>query len=735
MIFIPFLLLLIVNVNKNIIFVVDAWQVCSSAEGGGGICPDGSTCCPTDIPGISSCIPGRHKDPDNAKGECCAISGTGIGIGRTGCGYGYECALKFATDTETEVEVEGNDNEEEEKEKGKEEKIEEEVCKLRDPHPSYLNAPVTPRYELCQLPSSSSSSSLSDVLKLHGFPVDGYNAAYYSSMGSIANGDNNEKDNNNSNNDQQDYMKKFSSIETILVIVHGSGRNADEYLCAGMSLADMNMASLLSENENENENEKEKVLVIAPKFVADIDIDVDINQENHQEDNDDLFLNNNNNNNNNNNSSNYSDIPNILYWAERGPDLPLWHTWRYGADALNTTKGISSYTVMDRLLEYLIESKQNKQKQEDEDNEQGSYYNFPNLKKISVMGHSAGGQYVHRWALLSSNPIIWGDDNDDNEDHDDDNGNDDGNGNDGNNNTNVRSEIEVRTVVANPRSYCYLDDRRMIRKDGNNNDYDYDVDGRANANANANVNTNDNVTNYEHDHEYDDRGDYIDNDNYYVFAVPDRQDVETCPTYDQWQWGLEQGGNITCPYKDDVLKKYSTNTISSRYANRNVFYLTGEYDTIEQIDSCETYNFQGSTRNERAKRYFYSLKEYFKEESTSSLLHQQLHQVSGSPHDDTLMFQSKPGLEAIFGSNYIMDNEKEEEEYNSENMIEKVIDDDDDGGGDTLYSERTSIARHPSLLLMRLKEIMVNLCFSTSSGELVRRNNGDGFNLRAKKGV
>ena len=89
------------------------------------------------------------------------------------------------------------------------------------------------------------------------------------------------------------------------------------------------------------------------------------------------------------------------------------------------------------------------------------------------------------------------------------------------------------------------------------------------------------------------------------------------------------------------------------------------------------------------------------------------------------MFQSKPGLDAIFGNSI-------KGEYNSENKIEKVIDDDDDRG-DIRYSESNSIARHSSLLLMRLEEIMMNLCFSTSSGNLVRINNGDGSNLRAKK--
>ena len=87
-----------------------------------------------------------------------------------------------------------------------------------------------------------------------------------------------------------------------------------------------------------------------------------------------------------------------------------------------------------------------------------------------MAGHSAGGQYVHRWTLLSSSPIIWGEDGGSGSDsvsvvHDDNNANANANAN--STTTTNNREIEIRTAVANPRSYCYLDNRRMIRTDGN----------------------------------------------------------------------------------------------------------------------------------------------------------------------------------------------------------------------------------------------------------------------------
>ena len=296
---------------------------------------------------------------------------------------------------------------------------------------------------------------------------------------------------------------------------------------------------------------------------------------------------------------------------------------RYGTEAENNNKtsGISSYDIMDKIIEYVITAKQ---QQGDEDNE--DHYLFPNLNKISVMGHSAGGQYVQRWSLLSASSIIFGNDNEhDNDDETDheggtDNMNEGGSDDDETRSTTIRTTsasrgIEIRSVVANPRSYCYLDNRRMIQ-------------------SNKEVDTSS-----------------------YVFDVPSQNDINKCPSYNMWEWGLESGGHISSPYRDRALNNAKTKTtkeeIAIRYGTRRqVYYIVGSNDTIDlKNDNCETYNtnFQGYTRNERGHHYWKSITNYFSKQKQHGKLIHQFYEVPLSPHDHTIMFQSKEGREAIFG--------------------------------------------------------------------------------------
>jgi hypothetical protein len=88
---------------------------------------------------------------------------------------------------------------------------------------------------------------------------------------------------------------------------------------------------------------------------------------------------------------------------------------------------------------------------------------FPSLKKIVVAGHSAGGQFTQRWALLSNsqtfaNPL-----------------------------EQYIPRAPTRTVVANPKSFCWLDARR-------------NVDG--------------------------------------TLRVPDDDDIDDYPWYSEWTWGV-----------------------------------------------------------------------------------------------------------------------------------------------------------------------------------------------------
>lgn len=110
----------------------------------------------------------------------------------------------------------------------------------------------------------------------------------------------------------------------------------------------------------------EQVLILAPRFVVPSDLPVEL-------------------------------LDQSLAWEDL-PDGP----WRYGANAIHTNT--SSFDVMDGLVEFLTTQ-------------------FPN-GLTTIVGHSSGGQFVQRWALLS--PFAG----------------------------------RVQAVVANPSSYAYLTPER-----------------------------------------------------------------------------------------------------------------------------------------------------------------------------------------------------------------------------------------------------------------------------------
>ena len=443
--------------------IIYAWKQCSTGEGG-GVCPDFATCCPTGTAGVSSCIPKRKHDPED-QGQCCNQS--------TGCGYGYACAVTSAS--------------------------KEPYCQLQLYAPPTLTHDV-PRYMLL---------SVTDPLMLqqiYGFPMDNFQLAYYSNMESLI-----------TNNPQ--VLKRHAKVNIVLIIVHGSAFNADDYLLAAQSSVPETL-------------DPSTVLIVAPYFVRPEDKNVTTTDKDRE----------------------------ILRWVDNTGESGKQHSYRYGADAVNAP--ISSYAAVDTLLEYLSKAE----------------VQFPNLKRAIVTGHSAGGQFVHRWALLSSSPVWDIGFLRDEEGH-------------------VRSRtllyrsIHIRVVVANPRSYCYLDARRLI--EGN-------------------------------------------------LTTPDQQGIDYCQFYNTWEWGLDEGGDVHCHYRDAALHLVSKIDIANRYVRRDVVYLAGEFDTEALLDGCMTEDFQGSNRLERSQRYYESLKQMHGRE-----IHRWF-QVSRSPHDHWLMYQSDSGRAALF---------------------------------------------------------------------------------------
>ncbi|MCB1985814.1 MAG: hypothetical protein H6936_16535 [Burkholderiales bacterium] len=90
----------------------------------------------------------------------------------------------------------------------------------------------------------------------------------------------------------------------------------------------------------------------------------------------------------------------MLYWEDGGGG------WRGGYNSVNGAE-VSSFSVIDVILQQIND-------------------NFPNIKMVTVVGHSAGGQFVQRYAAINVKEQT------------------------------LRADLKVKYVVANPSTYMYL---------------------------------------------------------------------------------------------------------------------------------------------------------------------------------------------------------------------------------------------------------------------------------------
>lgn len=205
--------------------------------------------------------------------------------------------------------------------------------KPKDPTVQYL-----PRYRLCH------PEPMETLERVHGFPVDGKDPKAT-------------KDNNNNNNNSTPRLAYYSShgditkpwffnnhnhnqIDAVLMVVHGSNRNADDYYCAATAAV-----SLQTIHQN--------VLVLAPWFLSVEDGPVHLEGGGQP-----------------------------LRWAIGDGDGP----WRYGDDSVQPIV-MSSFTALDHMMRHLLNTLGN-----------GSGKVPPPLV---LAGHSSGGQLVQRYALLT----------------------------------------------------------------------------------------------------------------------------------------------------------------------------------------------------------------------------------------------------------------------------------------------------------------------------------------------
>jgi pimeloyl-ACP methyl ester carboxylesterase len=105
--------------------------------------------------------------------------------------------------------------------------------------------------------------------------------------------------------------------------------------------------------------------------------------------------------------------PNGHYWSKGG-----WAAGDLSKDSREPDKRLSSFAVADRLFTELSDAKR-----------------FPNLRRIVLVGHSAGGQFVNRYVAV---------------------------GRLGEGKASPAGQLEYRFLVANPSSYLYLDGRRPV---------------------------------------------------------------------------------------------------------------------------------------------------------------------------------------------------------------------------------------------------------------------------------
>lgn len=349
-----------------------------------------------------------------------------------------------------------------------------------------------------------------------------------------------------------------------LFIQHGAMRNADNYFCSFRQLMIEQHYVPFSD-----------ILVIAPDF-------------------------------------NYKNDPGVLptdaFWNATKP----WGDWRDGAESdpeccsngFGTHGGrtISSFTILDHMLGLLTNKAL-----------------YPHMKKISYVGHSAGGQMVQRYAIMSQLAAYQ-----DTEDGD----------------------FDVEFVVANPSSYTYLDKRRWQYNCGECDCITKNCTCNKDCTAMAHLGTPRKPRRHKGK----------------KFVCHDRH-------YNRWPYGLGSFSDSkhSIPYVVNTMKERD---VVKEYQKRDVVYILGQNDTCNDgLPTCdsscwkrEKYDtnlewpcfrnhmdtrcpamLQGPFRRTRGQHYQEYLKNVYNGKPTHVF-----HVIPGVGHNATGIFGSEIGLRELF---------------------------------------------------------------------------------------
>jgi hypothetical protein len=287
--------------------------------------------------------------------------------------------------------------------------------------------------------------------------------------------------------------------------------------------------------------------------------------------------------------------------------------WRYGA--LDTVANISSFEALDQLLRSFIMTKPNQPTTT-------AAAHFSSLQRIVVVGHSSGGQFLQRWALLSTVcsmvnyiPPLSG--------------------------RGTNTTLSLRVIVSNPSSYCYLDPRRWTDDDA----YIIPIDQRRCPNYNRwpfGLDESDNNSTiisirYKEEairraggvHQLIQRYANVERDIIYLSGGQDRCNISSSATNINW--------NIIDSLTDHQRRN------RQRHRQQNYCNSHGLEATCSDV-------LQGKYRLQRTVRFYRSLQLLYptKQKQDNQRMIHRLVIVKGVGHDHSLMFQSEEGIRSIF---------------------------------------------------------------------------------------